>query len=126
MLFALLLAQAEKTGQDQNPWFSFLMFLPIAIFAYLLLIRPMKQQQKQQQALLSTLKKNDEVLTSAGIYGIVVSVKEKDDEVALKIDDNSPVRLRVSKGSIVRILNREAKDGDKEVEKEKAKDKDES
>jgi preprotein translocase subunit YajC len=83
----------------------------------------MKQQQKQQQLLIAGLRKNDEVLTSSGIYGIVVSIKEKADEVALKIDDSSPVRLRVSKSSIVRVLNREAEE--EEEEKDKAKDKDE-
>ncbi|MBY0526841.1 MAG: preprotein translocase subunit YajC [Gemmataceae bacterium] len=90
--------------------------LMMVVLGYFLLFRPMRQQEKQRQALVSQLKKNDEVLTSGGIYGIVVSVKEGSDEVALKIDENSPVRLRVTKGSIVRVIPR---DKDKDSPKDK-------
>lgn len=121
LLFAMLLAQEGQKAPEAAPaWTSFMLPVMLVLIGYFVLFRPMRQQQRQQQMLLSTLKKNDEVLTSAGIYGIVVSVKEKEDEVALKIDDSSPVRLRVSKGSIVRILNREpAKEQDKEKEEKK-------
>ena len=57
------------------------------------------------------MKKNDEVLTASGIIGIIAMVK--DDEVVLKVDESSNVRLRVLKSSIVRVLNPKepAKDG---------------
>jgi preprotein translocase subunit YajC len=100
--------------------------LPMALvlIGYFVLFRPMRQQQKQQQLLVANLRKNDEVLTSAGIYGIVVSIKDKGDEVALKIDDGSPVRLRVSKSSIVRVLNRDSQEEEgAETEKDKGEEK---
>ena len=128
MLHALLLF-AEDQGGKANPegapsWSNFMLPVMLVLIGYFVLFRPMRQQQKQQQSLIAGLRKNDEVLTSAGIYGIVVSIKEKGDEVALKIDDGSPVRLRVSKSSIVRVLNRESveeEDKDKETKKDEEK-----
>jgi preprotein translocase subunit YajC len=129
MLYALLLfaEEAAPKGAPEGPpaWTSFMLPAMLVLIGYFVLFRPMRQQQKQQQLLISSLRKNDEVLTSGGIYGIVVSIKEKGDEVALKIDDNSPVRLRVSKSSIVRVLNRESaeEEEDKDKDKEKSEEK---
>jgi preprotein translocase subunit YajC len=129
MLHALLLfaqEQAPKPGAGEGApgWSNFMLPVMLVLIGYFVLFRPMRQQQKQQQLLISSLRKNDEVLTSGGIYGIVVSIKDKGDEVALKIDDNSPVRLRVSRSSIVRILNRESQEEDKDKD-DKDKEKDE-
>ena len=62
----------------------------------------MKRQEKQRQALVSTLKKNDKIINSGGIIGIVESVKEKENEVVLKGG------LRVTKASIVQVVTEEA------------------
>ena len=45
------------------------------------------------------------VLTSAGIYGTVISASETEDEVVVKVDDNT--RLRMLKSSVVRNMTRE-------------------
>jgi preprotein translocase subunit YajC len=113
MLFAFLtlLAQAadQGAGGQQAPPQSILptllTFVPIAILGYFLLMRPVQRQEKQRQALLSALKKNDRVVTSGGIIGVVAAIK--DDEVSLRVDDSSNVRLRVTKSSIARILGDE-------------------
>ena len=44
--------------------------------------------------MLSNLNKNDEVVTSSGIHGTVVNVKDK--TVILRIDDNVKVELEKS------------------------------
>ena len=49
--------------------------------------------------------KNDKVLTAAGIYGTVLSVSDKEDEVVVKVDDNT--RLRMIKSGITRNLTKE-------------------
>src|SRR5215472_1290105 len=98
----LLLAQADQA--QGNILFTLFPFLIIGLLGWFLMIRPMKRQEQERQALLTALKKNDKVVTSGGIIGIVASIKEKEDEVTLKVDESSNVRLRVTKGSIVRIL----------------------
>jgi preprotein translocase subunit YajC len=57
--------------------------------------------------MLDALKKNDKVITSGGIIGIVAAIKDKEDEVTLKVDESSNVRLRVLKSSIIRIVGPE-------------------
>ncbi len=83
----------------------------LLIFAamYFIMIRPaQKRERAQRLALLANLKKNDKVLTSGGIIGIVALVNDKEDEVILKVDESSNVRLRVLRSSIVRNYTSEA------------------
>lgn len=115
MLDALILLANNQpdAGKEQNPLaflFTFLPLILMAVLAYVLLFLPEKRRQKQHREWLEkSLKKNDEVITSAGIIGIVANIKEKEDEVVLKIDDSSNARLRVLKSTIVRIVS--PKDG---------------
>jgi preprotein translocase subunit YajC len=100
-MFASLLMLAEDSAPSWAPALPLIILVPAF---FLLVVLPSRRQAKEQQTMLSALKKKDRVLTSAGIIGVVDSIKEKEDEVSLKIDENSPVRLRVTKSSIVRIL----------------------
>ena len=54
------------------------------------------------QQLLSSLKKQDRVLTIGGLIGTVVEVR--DDEVVLKIDENANTRARFTKNAIQQVL----------------------
>jgi preprotein translocase subunit YajC len=108
MLHALILLAEEEGKNQQAPGmgaFGFLPFILIALLAWLLLIRPMKKQEQERQAMASNLKKNDEVLTSSGIYGTIVDVSDTDDKITVKVADN--VRLKMTKGSILRNLTNE-------------------
>jgi preprotein translocase subunit YajC len=59
------------------------MVLIFGIF-YFLVIRPEKNKQKEHLNLIANLKKNDEVVTTSGIHGTVVNVK--DTTVVLRLD----------------------------------------
>ena len=63
---------------------------------YFLLIRPQQKKQKEHARMTSELKKNDEVVTSGGIHGTVVNVK--DTTLILKIDDN--VKIEINKSTV--------------------------
>jgi preprotein translocase subunit YajC len=114
MLFVFHLFAQQATDQPKGPSGSpfdptfLLPILAIGVLFYFLMIRPQRRQEKERQALLSALKKNDKVVTSGGIIGIVASVNEKQDEVTLKVDESSNVRLKVTKSSIARVLTPEA------------------
>ena len=73
--------------------------LLIFVVFYFLLIRPQKQKEKQHLKLLEGLNKNDEIVTSGGIHGTIVAVKEK--TVTLRIDDN--VKMEIEKNSVAYI-----------------------
>jgi preprotein translocase subunit YajC len=109
MFSAYLLAQAQPEGGLLQLLFGnpLTPIILIMFLGYFFMIRPMRRQERERQAMISAMKKNDKVLTSGGIIGVVADIKDKEDEVRLKIDDNSPVRLRVTKSSIVRVLSRD-------------------
>lgn len=87
------------------PTDNFLTQLPIIpyiiIFGifYFLIIKPQRDKQKQQKKLIDNLKKNDQVVTSSGIHGTVVLVKEK--TVMVRVDDN--VKIEFDKESVTTV-----------------------
>ena len=113
---ALPLLFAEKAatpaaGSQQALW-TFLPYVAIiGLWFYLLLIRPQQKQEKTRRDMIGALKKNDKVLTSAGIYGTVMSVDEKDDRVVVRIDEDRGVKVAFSKASIIRVLDAAADKG---------------
>ncbi len=104
MLYAitLLADAAEKGAQDTPGILGFAPLLVIVVLFYFLIIAPQRRERKVQQEMLGKLKKNDRVITNAGIVATVSSIK--DEEVTLRIDDTSNARLTVIKSSIARIL----------------------
>jgi len=66
----------------------------IFVIFYFLLIRPQKKSQEEHKKLISGLKKNDEVITSGGIHGTIVNVKEG--SVVLRVDDNVKIEIQRS------------------------------
>lgn len=72
-------------------------FVPlIFIFGvfYFLIIRPQQKKQKEHQALIKGLKKNDEVVTNGGIHGTIVNSKEK--TFVLRVDENTKIEIEKS------------------------------
>jgi preprotein translocase subunit YajC len=72
--FAMLAPSGQQSG---SALFIFLIQIVafIGIF-YFILIRPQRQQAKKHEELLKGVKKGDEIVTSGGIVGEVVHVKE--------------------------------------------------
>ena len=79
-------------------------------FIYFFLIRPQKREQDEKQRLLDSLKKNDKVVTTSGIFGTIVNLK--DNEVTLRIDDQAKVKIRMLKSAIARVESGSAKSAD--------------
>jgi len=82
-----------------NPIVQLLPLALIFVIFYFLLIRPQKQKEKEHQKMLEGINKNDAVVTSGGIHGTVVNVKEK--TLTLRIDEN--VKMEIEKNSIAYI-----------------------
>jgi preprotein translocase subunit YajC len=116
-----LIAQnaGAPAGANQSSYLvQMLPIIAIIIFwFYFLLIRPQQKQDRLRRELMSSLKKNDRVITSSGIYGTVVFVDDDQDRVVLRVDDDRNARVTFTKASIARVLDREAEKG---KEKEKA------
>ncbi len=87
-----LMAPAE----GQSAWAG---LIPLAMMLgvfYFLLIAPMRRRQRQQQEMIGALKTGDRVVTSGGIYGTIVGIK--DDRLTLRIADQ--VKIEVAKSSV--------------------------
>lgn len=78
----------------------------IFIFAifYFLLILPQQRKQKKWQAMLGELKTGDKVVTSGGLRGTIMSIK--DDALVLRVPPDN-LKLEVSRGSIVTVTTAE-------------------
>jgi preprotein translocase subunit YajC len=97
----------DPSTKQQQPNLELPLILGAVFFLfYFIVLRPQKRrQERERQEQLSLLNKNDRVVTSAGIYGTIVSVSDKEDEVTVKVDDNT--RLKMMKASIIRNITRE-------------------
>ena len=103
-------AQSAPGMGGPGQMLSFLPLVLIFVVFYFLLIRPQQKRTKQHQEMLGKLKKNDEVMTSGGIYGKVISLA--DNVVTLEVAPN--VRIRVSRPQISTVITNEktaAKEG---------------
>lgn len=99
---SVLVAEAQPAPPAPNPLFSTLPIVLIVMAAYLLLFRPEREKQRRHQATLAGLKKNDRVVTAAGIYGTVTNVDRDADRVTLRVDDAA--RITVTLASIASVL----------------------
>jgi preprotein translocase subunit YajC len=82
-------------------------FLPLVfIFAifYFILIVPQQKKQKKWREMLGSLKNGDKVVTSGGIRGTIISLK--DDSVQLRVPPDN-LRLEVSRGAVVELAKPE-------------------
>lgn len=87
-----------QSGQESqsSPWSAFLPLLFILVIFYFLLILPAQRQRKRTQRMLAALKTGDRVITSGGILGTVVGIKEN--SVTLRVADQ--VRIEVLRSAI--------------------------
>ncbi len=70
---------------------------------YFLLIRPQQKKVKEHQAMVSALRRGDQVVTQGGIIGKVVKVKD-DNELELEVADG--VKVRVVQSTIATVISK--------------------
>jgi preprotein translocase subunit YajC len=98
-----LLQNVPAPGAAPNPLLQFAPMVFIFVIFYFLLIAPMRRKQKKAQEMLSQLKKGDEVITNAGIFGRVAALDEQRGFVVLQIADN--VKVKVLRSAIAGLAN---------------------
>jgi preprotein translocase subunit YajC len=76
------------------------MGLMVVVF-YFILIRPQQQKAKAHAELLKGVRAGDKVVTSGGVVGVIVTVKDK--TVTLRTADS---KLEVTKGAIAEVTER--------------------
>lgn len=108
MLFLSLLAQqpaAQPAAGPPGGISSLLMPLAmIGVLFFFMIIRPQQREQRNREALLKALKKNDRVLTNGGLFGTVTNVRPDSNEVTLRIDDKNDVKILMQLSAVARVL----------------------
>jgi preprotein translocase subunit YajC len=104
MIPDLFLTLADAAAPSAGPAGLFSSpLVPIALFGvilYFMVFRPQSQRQKALDALVSSLKTGDKVVTTGGIHGIISNVKEGK-TLILKIADN--VKVEIDKTAIAGV-----------------------
>ncbi|HBE03234.1 MAG: preprotein translocase subunit YajC [Spirochaetes bacterium GWF1_41_5] len=118
-MFDVLYAQAQaQAGQSPtNPLMQFLPLIIIFIIFYFLLIRPQSVKQKEIEKKRAALEKGDRVITSGGIYGKVVKIKN--DVIVLEVSNN--VNIEVARTFIANVLEKEQNKGSSAVQESENK-----
>ena len=92
-----LFLTASGSEGSPNMLMQLLPFLLIIVVFYFFMIRPQVKRQKELRKYRENLKKGDKVVTTGGIYGKVIEVK--DSHVVIEIADN--VNIKVDKAGII-------------------------
>lgn len=82
---------------------QFIPLILIFVIMYFLLIRPQQTKLKQHQAMVTALRRGDQVVTQGGLIGKVAKVKD-DNEVEVELAEG--VKVRVVRSTIAQVLNK--------------------
>jgi preprotein translocase subunit YajC len=93
-LLAGVVAQAQDGQQEAGALGTFFQLIPLLLMFgvfYFILIRPANKQKREHQNLLNALKKDDQIVTTGGIYGKVVAIEEK--VATIEIADKVKIKI---------------------------------
>ena len=97
-----LLLSAEAAGAATGGGMIMVIYIVIIVaFMYFVMIRPQKKEQKRMAAMLADMSVGDCVLTSSGLYGIVIDIT--DDTVIVEFGSNKNCRIPMQKAAVAQI-----------------------
>lgn len=91
---------ASAAGSQGGGLSFVMMFAVFFVFIYFAIWRPQNKRAKEQQNLLTSIAKGDEVVTAGGLIGRVTKVS--DQYITLSVANN--VEMSLQKSSVVNIL----------------------
>ena len=104
----ILLAQNPPPAATPASPFSGMGILPfiaiIGMVFYFMVLRPENRKRAEQDRVRNDLKKNDRIVTIGGIHGTVVNAPADGDEITIKLDENSPTRMRITRAAVQTVI----------------------
>ncbi|MBK8288271.1 MAG: preprotein translocase subunit YajC [Pseudomonadales bacterium] len=91
---------AAPAAGSQSNVSMIVMMVGMFVFMYFLIIRPQRKRQKEQEALMSSLNKGDEVVLTSGLLGRIVRVDG--DYLVLNTGDN--IELKFQRQAVHAVL----------------------
>jgi preprotein translocase subunit YajC len=98
----LAMGPTPKDGSSVNPLAQLVPLILLMVVFYFVLIRPQQKKAKQHAELLKTVKPGDKIVTSGGVIGVVISVKEKGGVTIRSAD----AKLEITRSAIAEITER--------------------
>jgi preprotein translocase subunit YajC len=101
-------------AQDSQGGSSFIgLALPLLLIVgfYFLLIRPQRNRQRAQQALVASLEVGDDVMTTGGIFGTIVEIDDDEGTVTVEIAPGTRIRM-LRQGISQRFVEETYEDGE--------------
>jgi preprotein translocase subunit YajC len=91
-----------------------LLLMPVALMGimYFLIILPQQRQRKKTQEMLNGLKNGDEVVTTGGIVGTVISMNGEDATLVVRVKPDN-VKLRFARQAVVSVVEPEGAESSK-------------
>jgi preprotein translocase subunit YajC len=86
-----------------------ILFGPLFLIWYFLVIRPQQSQRKKTQEMLGSLKTGDRVVTSGGLYGTVVGFRNE----VVQLQVAPQLKLDIARSAITGFQSSEAEDARK-------------
>ena len=83
---------------------QFIPLILIFVIFYFFLIRPQQKKVKDHKAMVESLKRGDEIITSGGIIGTIDRVME-DDRIEVIIGENT--KVQIIRSTITSLLKKE-------------------
>lgn len=102
-------AWAQEAGAQPNAIMQFAPILIIGVLFYFLMLKPQKKRLQEEQSMLSTLGKGDEVYTKSGMIGKIAGMTEK--VITLEISEGVKIKILRSQigGLAKKIFEKEEK-----------------
>lgn len=104
-LWRLLFAMGPSSGQNGQStapfWVQMFPLVLMIVVFYFIFIVPQQKKAKQHDQLVKTLKAGDKVVTSSGILGVVIAVKDR--TVSIRSADT---KLEILKSAVSEVTER--------------------
>ena len=83
--------------------------LMLAVMLFFFIVIWPQQRQSKAAALahsksLAAMKKNDRVITSGGIHGVIIQANSDEPVVTIRVDENTGARMTVNRDAIVKVM----------------------
>lgn len=104
MIYTLLDAAAADAAQSptaMKPWVLILVYGGFILLLWLVLFRPQKKRQKEQEKMQSSVKNGDWILLNNGMYGKVVNLIN--DCVIVEFGTNKSIMIPVLRNQIAAV-----------------------
>ena len=90
MVFGILAQDSAQNGSS-----LLTLAFPVLLIGgfYFLLIRPQRNRQRAQQALVASLEVGDDIMTTGGIFGTIIEIDDDEGTVTVEIAPGTRIRM---------------------------------